>query len=185
MYFKVNFITPLIFSFLSISNIVNAQQSIVSGAFYQKTKYGSLHLSFGENFTQFGTLLTIDTVDNSENNNKLFSDVELYWNEGLIQPENKKRSIVYITNLENLNKSKIIVFPIPFQETINVFLNNKSYRNIHIRIFDVHGKLVLHRFELFETMLKLNTEKLNSGFYTLVVWVNNQRVYSTKIIKQQ
>ena len=79
------------------------------------------------------------------------------------------------------------VFPNPVQNDLNIqFVWKRTTEAMNINIYDVHGKLVKTSNEVFSTgenALKINTEKLTSGIYSLEIQNDDIKMMIEKFIK--
>lgn len=134
---------------------------------------GSSHFVYANNKSYFiqesiGQASVINTF--SSNNYSL--------RQGFLQPISA--SIISSSTNSQLNG---IVFPNPFTTTINIKINEPVLDVLLVWMFDVSGKLLLHKeFSPNET-ISFNINNLANGQYFIHVKIRSQ-VLITKLIKQ-
>ena len=83
---------------------------------------------------------------------------------------------------KELNNISINVSPNPFSNELNISADKKI--NI-ASLYGADGKLILEKEEINNGELKINTSGINSGFYFLKIILENEMVYTEKIILQR
>ena len=79
------------------------------------------------------------------------------------------------------NQFQFKCYPNPFQNRLNIFLDNKKKTNVFI--YDIHGKIIKEKMiESGKNEIVLNTSTLKNGMY-LVLLKNSQNISVQKIIK--
>jgi hypothetical protein len=73
----------------------------------------------------------------------------------------------------NLAEDKLIVYPVPLGEKLNLELRNENDLLFEVSIFDLQGRIHFNQAELKGTKQHLNIGKLNSGIYLLEVKFEN------------
>ena len=82
-----------------------------------------------------------------------------------------------------INKSlqnKILIFPIPAKEQINIQLKNILLNNATVRLTDVSGNIILTQ-NVSENNISLDIHSLASGTYFLI-FENDHQVQTSKFI---
>ena len=85
--------------------------------------------------------------------------------------------MVGIEDLEKL--TGVTVFPNPFFDEIGI--SSKNENKLRVVIYNNAGILFLDK--TVNSNEKINTQLLTSGVYLIVIYVKNQKVFGTKIIK--
>ncbi len=87
-----------------------------------------------------------------------------------------------IVGLENLSAlNKIVSYPNPVSDVLNIELNNTSILNATITISDLSGRVLMNNNNLIQSgnTMRINTNELNAGVYFL----NVQTIEGTKVLK--
>lgn len=79
-------------------------------------------------------------------------------------------------NISDFDANKIQIFPIPFQDIIEV----TGFENVKISIFDINGKMIFEN--IFEKEAKIATEKFSSGIYFIKI-EKEGKIITKKVIK--
>jgi len=78
----------------------------------------------------------------------------------------------------------LIVFSSPFNESFFLDLNLNNFDKISFRLYDAYGRIICHPLTNINTgKLKINFTNLNKGVYILVINVNEDKIFTKKIIK--
>lgn len=85
--------------------------------------------------------------------------------------------MVGIKNLEEI--TGVSVYPNPFSDEINVFLQNDDI--LQLVLYNEKGQLIFKK--KLEKSEKINTQFLASGIYLLAIYANNNKLYGSKIVK--
>ena len=71
-------------------------------------------------------------------------------------------------SIVNTNKLQFKCYPNPFQNRINIYLDNKKKSNVFI--YDIHGKIIIEKIiEPGENKIVLNTSTLKNGMYLVLL----------------
>jgi hypothetical protein len=83
------------------------------------------------------------------------------------------------------NKSSAMMFPNPFNSSININFNNTiQNNNTEINIFNVNGELVLNKL-INKQSTTIETSSLSSGIYFYKIISDNKIIQSGKLISQK
>lgn len=77
----------------------------------------------------------------------------------------------------------VSLFPNPANDVLNVTVSNEEASEVSVRIFDIHGKVVLKVSESTNTINGIDISKLESGIYTVLVQTDGISETKTLIIK--
>ena len=72
--------------------------------------------------------------------------------------------------------------PNPTQETLNFEIDNPSFQEGNLSIYDLAGRLILTK-RVFNKTENLSVKNLNSGQYICVIQSNDGKIYVNKFIK--
>ncbi len=90
--------------------------------------------------------------------------------------ENNDNSLTDTEDL-TISDSQLLVYPNPTNHQLTVQLTNYTENNLQIQVYDVFGRLVLHKEDAVNKMV-LNVNTLLDGFYLVVV----NQVYIEKVV---
>ena len=82
---------------------------------------------------------------------------------------------------EAMEVAKFTVYPNP--TTSMLFISNNDNTNMHVRLYNLTGKLVLEHSS-FASKVKLNVSGIDDGLYLIQIMSNNQLIVSKRIIKK-
>ncbi len=82
-----------------------------------------------------------------------------------------------------INSGDISIWPNPAKDILNLQLNSTDNLNSEIIIYDVLGKVVLHKKELVSDNT-ISIKNLNQGLYFYNIVQNNKSIKTGKIIKE-
>lgn len=86
------------------------------------------------------------------------------------------------TNINELKtKTGLILFPNPFQNTLNIKSENDIFKS---EIFDLTGSCIMIYSDVKNNELQINLAELNSGIYIIKVSYKDGTVVSQKIVKE-
>ena len=100
-------------------------------------------------------------------------------------PDQVNTSTASITDLDLANS---IIFPNPFNNEINVFLNLNKTSNVQVSMFDIKGVKIIDIFkgDLDSGMQSINSklDRLSSGLYMLKITTSDGITNIYKLIKR-
>jgi len=87
-----------------------------------------------------------------------------------------------IDNESNITNTKMVVYPNPASDVLNISINNSSFKNSSISIYNISGNEVLSS-TMMGTSTQLNIESLSNGVYFVKVKNENGFDRTVKFIK--
>lgn len=143
-----------------------------------------------------GTYFAILTLIGCDFPNQTFTQNVLLLNgkslnkeDSIVDLINEKDSIIFlekkvasITHTNFLNDDKVLIFPNPTSNFINIELNNKEYIEYNIQLFDVNNNLLFYTIT-YDSFIKFDISRYPKGTYLLRVF-NYNTVFTEKIITQ-
>ncbi len=99
-----------------------------------------------------------------------------YPNDTIINP--------YLANIHqvNINSDILTVSPNPFKNKLNIFLNEKDANIEAVELYSIHGELLIRK-NSFSRNFELDTSELKHGVFILRVYLDNNLVINTKVVK--
>lgn len=96
--------------------------------------------------------------------------------------ENTSSYNCYYTNVgvNETELSQFSIYPNPVSD--NLYINNFQSKNFYMQIFDIKGQLVFNQ-NLFEQNNSISISNLQRGIYFVVIYNNNNKVFTKKINK--
>lgn len=90
-----------------------------------------------------------------------------------------------LTSVSNESKSKVVIYPNPFSNEINMIINTEWIgKELEYTLFDLSGRMILRKKTVPDhEQLKIETDVLSRGHYILKI-IGNSEVITEKIIKQ-
>jgi hypothetical protein len=85
------------------------------------------------------------------------------------------------------NPARIIVYPNPTTQTVNMFFKDFENKNVTTQIFDLMGKKVAEVVQFYDGQplsLDLNKVYCRNGLYFLKIFVDNKLISTQKILKR-
>ena len=86
-----------------------------------------------------------------------------------------------VLSTEAMEVAKFTVYPNP--TTRMLFVSNPNNTEMHVRLYNLTGKLVLEQ-NSFASKVKLNVSGIDDGLYLVQIMSNNQLIVSKRIIKK-
>lgn len=83
--------------------------------------------------------------------------------------------------LNDITKSKILIYPNPIENEININIENKN--QVNVKIYNLDGKLLLSK-PIETKNAKISTSNLKKGIYIIEISENNKIIKTEKMIKK-
>jgi hypothetical protein len=151
----------------------------LNGSEFQ-TNVNSLQIN-QEDLIVGNNILTLNVIDNSpllrvDNHNTIHIN-SVTWN--------IEFSVLGIEDIASTsNKIKIVVFPNPTTSFINIELNNELDKLYNIRLYNLNGKLIKQKKQIASKNTYLSLSDIENGIYFLEIYLENNLVFTKKVIKQ-
>ncbi|MCB0641623.1 MAG: T9SS type A sorting domain-containing protein, partial [Phaeodactylibacter sp.] len=78
----------------------------------------------------------------------------------------------------------IQIHPNPFDDQLDIRIEQASSKDLRIQLFNIRGELVLHQTQGWSQSLSLDTSDLGSGIYFVRVFQGGYPVWNSKLFKQ-
>ncbi len=85
------------------------------------------------------------------------------------------------SNISEITNNEFNLFPNPVHDKLNIHLNNKDFANVNIKIYDIHGNVVLMVKPISETTV-VSTNRFKNGVYVVRLEALNS-IVQQKFIK--
>jgi hypothetical protein len=101
-------------------------------------------------------------------------------NLGATASENVRIVVDATTSLNSLPEQQIAVYPNPFNNRLLVMMNNSGFKKLEVH--SLTGSLIMTKDITGQSVIDLNTSEIQSGYYILTLF-SDQQIVSRKIIK--
>lgn len=85
--------------------------------------------------------------------------------------------------IDQLQQENVFVFPVPFEESFEVFLQPLPFGKRYVRLYDLQGRQVATKVEELSEGWIISTSNIPSGIYLLEIITSHGRTL-TKVLKQ-
>jgi hypothetical protein len=92
-------------------------------------------------------------------------------------------SMPILTGIENVNAPSASVYPIPANESVNIWLKNSGSAKVTVALFDITGKVVYeNEIENPVAPFPINTTEFPAGLYFYKVYADSKEIQAARLI---
>ena len=138
-----------------------------------------------KNATQQKTIV----VNNTFNGEVFFNDIGFTADTVIVDPDYwliTKNNVSQKINDQQTGNNSVQLFPVPFKNNLNVYLQNFNATSAHIKIYDIKGSLLLNEnLNLVGSSFNpINTQSFPKGTYIFNLQTDDGFKFVKKILKQ-